>query len=117
MMRNPLRHLLLGFAIGALPASAACAADLGVPPPPPAPAIVAYEAVPGPSGPAPLSDELYRGLSVRQGLREDYTPLGAPGVSKRDYYGSPRLYATLHVAPRRWARKVLHRRVVVSARY
>lgn len=49
-------------------------------------------------------------------LREDYTPLGAPGVSKRDYFGVPRLYATLHVSPRRLTRHA-SRRVVVSARY
>ncbi len=34
-------------------------------------------------------------------LREDYTPLGAPGVSKRAYYGIPRHLATLHTNPRR----------------
>lgn len=50
-------------------------------------------------------------------LREDYTPLGAPGVSKRAYFGEPRLYATLNVPPRRWARKVHRGRVIVSARY
>ena len=49
-------------------------------------------------------------------LREDYTPLGAPGVSKRDYYGVPRLYATLHASPHRWTRHS-HRRVIVSARF
>lgn len=50
-------------------------------------------------------------------LREDYTPLGAPGVSKRAYFGVPRLYATLNVPPRRWAQKQRrHRgRVIVSA--
>ena len=48
-------------------------------------------------------------------LREDYTPLGAPGVSKRDYFGSPMLTATLHVPPRRYTRG--YRRAIVSARY
>ncbi len=42
-------------------------------------------------------------------LREDYTPLGAPGVSKRDYYGPVVKTATLHAAVRE--RRVVRRKV------
>ena len=47
-------------------------------------------------------------------LREDYTPLGAPGVSKANYFGRPTRTATLHTRGRvaRYAR-----RNIVSARY
>ncbi len=49
-------------------------------------------------------------------LREDYTPLGAPGVSKANYFGRPMLTATLHTHSRkRYAR--FARRAVVSVRY
>ena len=44
-------------------------------------------------------------------LREDYTPLGAPGVSKRDYYGPLVKTATLHAAVRE--RRVVRRKVAV----
>lgn len=47
-------------------------------------------------------------------LREDYTPLGAPGVSKRDYFGRPTRYAVLHSSPRRAFKKT---RVVLRTRY
>lgn len=112
-----MRSFLSGFlaaAVIALPALSAKAADLAVLPP--APAAVVY-------APAPVLPAPRRYLTTYMAhypfgvLREDYTPLGAPGLSKRAYYGVPRLYATLHVPVRRWARKVLHRRVVVTARY
>ena len=47
-------------------------------------------------------------------LREDYTPLGAPGVSKANYFGRPMRTATLHTRIR-VARYM--RRDVVRVRY
>lgn len=111
-----MRSTLSGFlaaAVIALPALSAKAADLAIV----APAPVAVVYAPARVLPAPRRYlTTYMAKYPFGVLREDYTPLGAPGVSKRAYYGVPRLYATLHVSPRRWARRV-HRRVVVSARY
>lgn len=111
-----MRILISGLVgVGALLASAGVglAADLAVVPA--TPVIVVSDA---PRPPAPRRYlTSYMAKYPFGVLREDYTPLGAPGVSKRAYFGVPRLYATLNVPARRWARKVHRGRVIVSARY
>ena len=113
-----MRILIFGLVgVGAVLTSAGVglAADMAVVPA--TPVIVASDA---PRPPAPRRYlTSYMAKYPFGVLREDYTPLGAPGVSKTAYFGVPRLYATLNVPPRRWAQKQRrHRgRVIVSAAY
>ncbi len=109
-----MRILISGLVgVGAVLASAGVglAADMAVVPATP---VIVADAPPPPAPRRYLTS--YMAKYPFGVLREDYTPLGAPGVSKNAYFGVPRLYATLNVPPRRWARKQMRRgRVIVSA--
>lgn len=110
----------LGVGPALLSAGHALAAEFPLPPPPLAIVVVPPEGTifdtRDPAAPKPPRRALttYMARYPFGVLREDYTPLGTPGVSKRDYYGPKVMTATLHAAvrERRVAKRVATRKVL-----